>query len=128
MSIDYRPDGRLLRFEFQGSTAQEELYQVFHGVFREHDYDDDAVVLIDLRASTSLPTRGPQVVEMLSEFVLQHPGRPGDRVAVLLVPQEKKRFEDAVAELARRTGVKIGVFEQEARALAWAGVGSESSA
>lgn len=128
MSIRYEVDGKLLRLTFEGSTAQEDFYQVVHVLFTERKYDDDAVILSDLRASTSLATRGPQVVEMLSEFVLCHPGRPGEKVAVLLQRAERERLASSIDFLAKKTGVQIETFEDEPSALAWLGFAQQNEA
>lgn len=119
MALEYRLEDGVLRFRFSGATPARDVYTVFHRAYGDPACPPSAPILIDLAASTSLATRTPDMIKMLSEFVLEHPDRPGGRVAVALPQPQRQRFDELMAETARRAGVSVRTFDESESALRW---------
>jgi hypothetical protein len=121
MGVTYRLQGKVLRFEFKGGTPALDVYARFHSAYQTYNLPDDATILVDLRGSTSLASRTPEVVRMLSEFVIKHPARPGDKIAIMLPASEKARLEPLISEVADGSEVYVASFDDEKEALEWLG-------
>jgi len=119
MGLNYRLDGKVLRFEFQGGTPALDIYARFHRAYQTYNLPKDATILVDLRESTSLASRTPEVVRMLSEFVIKHPERPGDKIAIMLPSSEKPRLEPLIDDVANGIDVHVRSFDDEREALEW---------
>jgi len=117
MGLQVESGDRILRFVFTSATPARDIYAVFHRAFAEAPRDDQ--VVIDLRASTSLGDRTPEFVRMITEFIVLHPERPGERMAVLLPPEEVERWKKLAADVDME-GVEIGLFEDIDDAETWA--------
>lgn len=115
MSVKVIRGDRILRLVFSGGTPGEEIYAEIHRAFT--DVPPDMDLIWDVRASTSLASRTTEFVRMIAEFVVDHPGRPGRRLAVLLPPGEKDRWEKLIEQLGRDDGPDIGLFEDETAVL-----------
>lgn len=119
MSLEYEFDEGIIRFKFRGSTASEEIFEVFHNAYNAPECPKDANLEIDLRESTSLGTRSTETVRTFSEFIVNHPDRPGQRIALLLSPEEKKRFAELAGDFRQAVGLDIGLFVEEEAARTW---------
>ena len=117
MGIHVETDERVVRFVFEGATAARDVYAVFHRAFGAAA--EDHQTLVDLRASTSLADRTPEFVRMLTEFVIEHPERPGSRLAVVLPPEERPRWMDLVASISSGSSVDVQLFDTPDEAAQW---------
>ncbi len=117
MALTVEIEDRWVRFVFAGATAARDVYAVFHRAFDRAS--PDAEVLIDLRASTSLADRTPELVRMLTEFVLTHPQRPGRRAAVILPPDQVEQWEPIAEDARRQVSAEFELFTDSAKAEAW---------
>lgn len=117
MGLQVETGDRVIRFVFASATPARDIYSVFHRAFA--DAPRDHQVVIDLRASTSLSDRTPEFVRMITEFIVAHPERPGERMAVLLPPHEVERWKKLAADVTVEN-VEIGLFEDVDEAEAWA--------
>jgi hypothetical protein len=117
MSIKVIRDERILRFVFSESTPRFEMYADINREFGDAPPDLD--LLWDVRESTSLAGRTTEFVHMIAQFVVEHPGRPGRRLAVLLPSGERERWEKITQQLAHGGEVEIALFEDEAAAMDW---------
>ena len=117
MTLDVEPGDGILRFVFRGATPARDVYAVFHAQFAAAS--PATQVLIDLSGSTSLADRTPEFVRMLTEFVLGHPKRPGDRMAVVLPPSEMPRWSGLADQLNATGRAELRLFEQDEAASAW---------
>ena len=118
MGLHVETGEHVIHFVFEGATPARDIYATFHRAFGEATPDHQLV--IDLRASTSLADRTPEFVRMLTEFVLEHPERPGERVAVVLPPGEVPRWEDLTRTFTEHEGLDIALFEEREAAETWA--------
>lgn len=108
---------RVIRFVFDGATPARDIYAIFHRAFEETTGERE--ILADLRGSTSLADRTPEFVRMLTEFVVQHPKRPGRHVAVVLPADERERWSKMTASMAEGTNCEIRIFESDDEAGRW---------
>ena len=106
MGIHVETDERVVRFVFEGATAARDVYAVFHRAFGAAA--EDHQTLVDLRASTSLADRTPEFVRMLTEFVIEHPERPG-----------RPRWMDLVASISSGSSVDVQLFDTPDEAAQW---------
>lgn len=119
MALRYFVEGQTLVFDFEGGTPAHDVYAVFHRAFRDPGCPRSALLLVDLTRSTSLPSREPEVVKMLTEFVLQHPDRPGDRMAIVMPKGEATRLDPTLQNVRTGSAVRMQVFEHRDAALTW---------
>lgn len=119
MALRYKVDGRILRFEFAGGTPVRDIYTQFHRAYHHYALPDDVVILVDLRQSTTLSSRTPEIVKMISEFVLEHPDRPGNRLALVLPEGQVERWAPLFTELDGKAGVAVQAFAEEDKARIW---------
>lgn len=106
-----------LHFVFEGATPARDIYMIFHHAFE--GAQEGQQVVIDLRASTSLADRTPEFVRMLTEFVIEHPERPGHRIAVILPENEVPRWEKLTSTMNDGTDLEIALFQDTESAEAW---------
>ena len=119
MALHYFFEGHTLVFEFEGGTPAHDVYAVFHRAFQDPACPRSALLLVDLTRSTSLPSREPDMVKMLTEFVLQHPDRPGDRMAIVMTAGEAARLEPMIKSVRTGSPVRMQLFDQRDAALIW---------
>ncbi len=117
MALNVEIEDHWVRFVFEGATATRDVYSVFHRAFEQAPVD--AELLIDLRSSTSLADRTPELVRMLTEFVLSHPQRPGRRAAVILPADQVEQWEPIAEDARRQVSVEFALFGDSATAEAW---------
>ena len=116
MALRIETEDGILRCVFEGATPARDIYAAFHQAFAEAKPDQQ--LLVDLRQSTSLADRTPEFVRMLTEFVVEHPQRPGDRVAVVIPPNETTRWTDLVEDVSDADH-EIQLFEHIGPAEGW---------
>lgn len=119
MALHYFFEGQMLVFEFEGGTPAHDVYAVFHRAFQDPGCPPSALLLVDLTHSTSLASREPEVVKMLTEYVLQHPSRPGDRMAIAMPAGEATRLEPMIKTVRTGSPVRFQVFDDRNAAVTW---------
>ena len=119
MPLRYSFEGPRLSFEFEGGTPAHDVYSEFHRAFSDPKCPASALLLVDLTRSTSLSSREPEMVKMLTEYVLQHPKRPGNRMAIVLTSSELARLDPYLATVRTGSPVKLKMFDDRSEALAW---------
>lgn len=119
MPLRYTIEGLVLVFEFEGGTPAHDVYTVFHRAFADPACPRDARLLVDLSRSTSLSSRAPETVKSLTEYVLQHPNRPGNRMAVVLPEPEIARLEPWLEAVRPGAPAHVRIFGDRASAGSW---------
>lgn len=127
MSVSYTIDENVLHFQFEGSTLSHDLFETFHKAYQDPDCPEDANLLVDLLASSSLSGRSLEGIRTLSEFVVRHPQRPGQRIALVLPAETHSRYAAMLAELAEQSpGLRIRMFPTPDSAREWLARGVEA--
>lgn len=126
MPLRYSVEGRILAFDFEGGTPAHDVYTVFHRAFVDPACPRDARLLVDLSRSTSLSSRAPETVKSLTEYVLQHPHRPGERMAVVLPEPEIARLEPWLENVRPGAPAQVRIFGDRATALGWLGADAKA--
>jgi len=125
MPVQYRVDGHLLEFIFNGPTRSHDIYNVFHRAYEDPACPPRVAVLVDNRLSTTRDTRGPAGTKGYAKFFLEHPDRPEfTRVAILLPEAAVPEYSGTIDEVAQEGGVTIHAFSDEDEARKWLETGS----
>lgn len=127
MSVQYTVENDILRITFESGTISEEIYSAVNRAYQDPACPDGANIMFDLSASTSIHGRSVEGIRNLSQFMLDHPSRPGRRIAILLDAVEAERLTPLADEFAEQTGLEIRVFEDERAASAWLASGSQAA-
>lgn len=117
MGLQFETSERAIHFVFEGATPARDIYATFHRAFSEATPGQE--IIVDLRASTSLADRTPEFVRMLTEFVIEHPERPGDRLAVVLPEDELPRWKALTAAFNEEGKVNVELFVELEAAETW---------
>jgi len=119
MSLQYYVSDNLLSFVFEAGTETEEIYAAVHKAYQDPACPPDAHILFDLQASTSIASRSFEGIRTLSQFMLEHPGRPGRRIGIVLDPSEVERMAPMATSFVEQTGLDIRIFEDLEDARSW---------
>ena len=119
VSLQYELEDKILCFRFEAGTETEEIYGAVHTAYRDPACPRDASVLIDLKASTSITSRSLEGLRTLSQFMLVHPDRPGQRVAIVLSNEQLERTTSLAESLVEQTGIEIQLFSDGSAARTW---------
>jgi len=119
MAVSYTIQDNVLKFQFEGSTLSHDLFETVHKAYRDPACPQHANLMMDLMGSLSLPGRSLEGIRTLSEFVIRHPERPGQRIALVLPAEAHARYDALMAELAEESGVRIRMFPTPEAAREW---------
>ena len=121
LSVQYRIEDGILRVSFAAASTSEQIFVAINKAYQDPDCPAGADIVLDVRSSTSIGARSLDNIRHLSQIMVNHPARPGRRVAILLQHGEAERLSPMAVQFSQETGLDIRIFEDEDTACAWLG-------
>jgi hypothetical protein len=119
MPVAYRLDGSLLRLDLEGAYEPEDVIRAFHAGLDDPSCPPRVRLLVDVSRSTSLESRSPTEVRLLTEYLGPYETRIGGRCAVVAVKDVHFGLSRMGAAFSEGVGVEAAVFREEREAIEW---------
>lgn len=119
MAATYTIHDRLIRVELTGDTPPRELVRCVQAALSDPDCPQEADLLIDATASTSLAGRSPGEVRYAAHSLSRHASRLGGRCAIVVSSDAEYEVVRLGNAYASSIGTETRGFLSEAAARRW---------
>ena len=127
MPVTYTLRSGLLTVKPSGEYTPADFIAAFHAGIDDPDCPTPVALLLDMRESVSFASRSVAEIRGAAEHVGPYADRVGGRVAVLVGSDVQFGLARMGSVFTEGVGVVAEVFREEARALLWLGVTSDST-
>ena len=122
MPVTYSIHGNLLKLEFIGRNAPDDVIKTFESAMKDPACPNPAALLVDVSRSESLATVPVPEIRRVAEHLGPFSGRIGGRAAVVASSDVHFGLSRLGSVYSEGVGVEVQVFRDVESAAAWLGI------
>jgi hypothetical protein len=119
MPVHYRFEGRLLKFEAKGKTGNDELMATIAEATSASNYNEDTIVLWDLRQSETLSDMSATQIRMVGEDIARMVRNYPNHAAAIVPNDLYYGLMRMLASYSEKEKDVAQFFRSEEEAMAW---------